>query len=458
MAPEDPSKRGGKCSLRTYEIIYLLEIFFVICTISAQECFDDGNEFCIDQNDILSADLLPGSFLFGEQYKTSAPKAVVSGTVDGSFDSALYKMEYHRKRMNEYLCHGYMAEEIFKEVSTPRVKRHPESPSANNVHNFLGDDNVTIHDKLLADEGSSRYKNWLQRTTTLNDVYRHYTPRKKMKRKQDVQHDDIEEFDGEVTGYAMQAPLPSNGKAGVYEPSQEDDMLSSSTGHFSLHYGPSSSYGHHHGDHLGHHGDFFPSFHEEYYYGPHQQDHQQDHHHEEYAKPSYSKGKGHDLSIKDFFEIALTALAFLAFGLFVIQLLMNCTDYSGSRRIRRHVISLSSSVISKEDLNELSYRVLRSVEAAMVAEADSGNCLRRILCEDNQYSKGTKDDRRIWIPVWSLGMSWLSGRMLHKTPWSAMLDSVKASILGLGGVNCASFYPDCDLEGERTKRRRRRRK
>lgn len=65
--------------------------------------------------------------------------------------------------MNEYLCHGYIAEEIFKEVSTPRVKRHPESSSTNSNHNFLGDDNVTIHDKLLADEGSTKYKNWLQR-------------------------------------------------------------------------------------------------------------------------------------------------------------------------------------------------------------------------------------------------------------------------------------------------------
>jgi len=64
--------------------------------------------------------------------------------------------------MNEYLCHGYMAEEIFKEVSTPRVKRRPESLPTDK-HDFLGGDNVTIHDKLLADEGSSKYKNWLQR-------------------------------------------------------------------------------------------------------------------------------------------------------------------------------------------------------------------------------------------------------------------------------------------------------
>lgn len=62
------------------------------------------------------------------------------------------------------------------------------------------------------------------------------------------------------------------------------------------------------------------------------------------------------------------------------------------------------------------------------------------------------------ILFFSLGMSWLSGRMLYRTPWSAMLDSVKASILGLGGVDCASFYPECNLEKERIKRRHRKKK
>lgn len=96
MALENLSKRDEKYSLRTYKIIYFFELFFVICTISAQECFDDGNEFCINQEDILSADLLPGSFLFNDQYKNSVSKTVANKTVDGSFVSALHKMDYHR--------------------------------------------------------------------------------------------------------------------------------------------------------------------------------------------------------------------------------------------------------------------------------------------------------------------------------------------------------------------------
>ena len=73
-------------------------------------------------------------------------------------------------------------------------------------------------------------------------------------------------------------------------------------------YGPSSSGPSSHG--------FPPAFHEEYYYFP------SNHHHEE--KHIYHNKKGSELSIKDFFEIALTALAFLSFKLFIIQLLMNC--------------------------------------------------------------------------------------------------------------------------------------
>ncbi|HGJ5907486.1 MAG TPA: hypothetical protein ACHBYY_13195, partial [Arsenophonus nasoniae] len=92
-------------------------------------------------------------------------------------------------------------------------------------------------------------------------------------------------------------------------------MLSSSSGH-NIFYGPSygpaygPAYGHG-GDHFLHHTETFPAIHEEHYYtAPIYHDHE-----EEYHKPYY-KGKGNELSIKDFFEIALTALAFLAFGLF----------------------------------------------------------------------------------------------------------------------------------------------
>lgn len=62
--------------------------------------------------------------------------------------------------MNEYLCHGFVAEEIFKEVGSFRKKRLHDSAAESE---FLEKDNVTVLDKLLSDEGSSRYKDWLHR-------------------------------------------------------------------------------------------------------------------------------------------------------------------------------------------------------------------------------------------------------------------------------------------------------
>lgn len=71
----------------------------VIYTNSAQECFDDGNEFCIDENDILSVDLLPGSFLFADQQvndNATKERNVSEDAVDGSIHDALNEMEFHR--------------------------------------------------------------------------------------------------------------------------------------------------------------------------------------------------------------------------------------------------------------------------------------------------------------------------------------------------------------------------
>lgn len=51
-------------------------------------------------------------------------------------------------------------------------------------------------------------------------------------------------------------------------------------------------------------------------------------------------------------------------------------------------------------LNELTRRIVVSMEAALVANNDGGICLRRILCENNKYSRTLKNRSKIWVPVW----------------------------------------------------------
>lgn len=53
-------------------------------------------------------------------------------------------------------------------------------------------------------------------------------------------------------------------------------------------------------------------------------------------------------------------------------------------------------------------------------------------------------------------MSWLSGKLNKDIPMAtSMLDSLKASILGLGKANCEVIFQECNLKEERRRRKRR---
>ena len=70
-------------------------------------------------------------------------------------------------------------------------------------------------------------------------------------------------------------------------------------------------------------------------------------------------------------------------------------------RYKRHALDAETLSFSiNEEVNELAHRVLRSIETIFIANIDSGKCLRRYLCDDNNYSKEMKDGRKVWIPIW----------------------------------------------------------
>lgn len=139
--------------------------------------------------------------------------------------------------------------------------------------------------------------------------------------------------------------------------------------------------------------------------------------HESYGHP-ISEKKG--LSLKDLFDIALTTLAFLSFGMFILQVLMCITmtktdigtnvmlpmemtgDGAEAEAIEVEVRAKRSieKYSAMQEANEVSKRVLKSIEALIVAKEDKGKCLKRILCENNKFSRTTVNLQQYWIPIW----------------------------------------------------------
>lgn len=51
-------------------------------------------------------------------------------------------------------------------------------------------------------------------------------------------------------------------------------------------------------------------------------------------------------------------------------------------------------------MNEVSRKVLQSLDAVIAAEKDHGKCLHQIICENNKFSRDREDNQKLWMPVW----------------------------------------------------------
>lgn len=84
--------------IRIKMIVYLFTLFSLIKTIYCLECYDDGREFCINQDDILSVDLLPGSFLLMDrEANDNISRSLENDIIDGSLDKAFDEISFHRQ-------------------------------------------------------------------------------------------------------------------------------------------------------------------------------------------------------------------------------------------------------------------------------------------------------------------------------------------------------------------------
>lgn len=179
------------------------------------------------------------------------------------------------------------------------------------------------------------------------------------------------------------------------------------------------------------------------------------------------------VGLRDLFDIALTTLAFLSFGMFIIQVIMciimtkngdnssvmlpmEMATADGGEvetaelevRVKRAIENFDPNV---RRVNEISKRALQSFEAFVVAKDDQGQCLKRFICENNKFSRRTKDLHKYLIPIFGLSLSWISNR-INKMPITTNLDHLQASIIGLGGGKCARYK--CDIKFLNSKRRK----
>ncbi|XP_059477316.1 uncharacterized protein LOC132197789 isoform X2 [Neocloeon triangulifer] len=364
------------------------------------------------KNALLNSDLMPPSLLIQQTRSSNPDMAYLASAVNASTVSgALNTMRFHRKMMNEYLCRGYMAQDILDQLQKDANEgveiEQEDRPPKDKLQRRGGQRKTTKPNPLLKDEGSSNYKDWLSRSAVLEDIYRRY---------EHLSDDEEEEFD--------QRDRSMVDRDDDYD-AEVADWESSGHGHVS---GGSSA------------------------------------------------GSGLQLGIGDMYDVALTAIAILAFGIFILNVFLGILlPTSSTRTVVISNLTLpfrnreGESEIPLAKLNDDEDKTHERIARAISEEPEEseegaarlvlitikaalrGNpkCLQSALCVGNKVARKLEGAAKLWVPVWSLGMSWLGRRgggseTLGKSVlYARALENLRASTLGLAGVKCGEIFPPC---------------
>ncbi|CRK90608.1 CLUMA_CG004310, isoform A [Clunio marinus] len=407
-------------------------------------------EFTLDVNDILDENLMPVSLMLLDN--ESAKREVKNSSLntldeefqcvtkekinaeDGTLSNAFNSMGFHRRMINNFLCSKFVAEKILDEVQPLRM-RNRLGVAANRLPEmkFMKNNSVPLNggvekSRMLFDEGSYEYKNWLAKTVTLEDINKNIEARKLRRQDQFVdngnQYNEENYEEGDVTGFMVQNPLPNGGINSLNHFSSPQATAGAKTG---------------------------------YSYGPTMQQDYSFHMPPPIYHPALTQTKA--IGIKDLFDIALTALAYLSFGLFMIQVVL-CIFMSKQSetsvmlpiemtadgaevdpadaevRVKRAIEKHTPEVIKQANI--ISKRTLQTMEAFLMAKEDRGRCLKKFICENNKFSKETFGIQKFTIPIFGISLSYISTK-LNNFPVTATLDGLQASLVGLGSGDCSYF-------------------
>ncbi|XP_050075349.1 uncharacterized protein LOC126562806 [Anopheles maculipalpis] len=488
---------GDQKMVRTASWLTLVGV--ILLEVSVGRCVEIGldEDLTISADGILNAQLMPITYLMMdgacvvdgcEQDKGAESRTESDLTEelplnelvnDASYSSALSTLEFHRTMINLYRCKGFLAKRIinvypsqsqlFKRMSSAMTNSSSASPLVMN-----GPQDPT--DGMLYDPGSSGYKEWLTKTSTLDDIYENFLSTRKLVNdtlnRNHLHHATIhrvsesfhptsnprlaqeEYFDeGIITGYAMQ-------------PEQIGTLQGGASASYDRYGGQYGGGGGTHDLQLrqskyqrgllqGEEADGYEASRGDYGYHHH-------HHHAapvvEYEEKSIDKSL---IGLKDLFDIALTTLAYLSFGMFILQVIMCITmtksdssmmilpttsevevEEEEGRRFAR-ALHVEGSGRARE-LNQLAMYVVDSIDTIAKGgpERRRDLCLQACLCKANRFSRTLTSIHGYWISVWSFGVSWLARYKQRSSNISSFaLKCMSAALIGLGNGKCTELYP-----------------